>query len=102
VINQFVVQGPLLGGKPTGPRGSPDRRDFGPQGVNGDGAQPGRGFLGRVRGVGEFTIRIGIAAIEVLRPLPYIEARQPRLRKFVSEFLKVGQKPDTNSGRERG
>ena len=50
---------------------------------------------------GGFTIRIGIAAIEVLRPLPYIEARQPRLREFVSEFLKVGQKPDTNNGRER-
>jgi putative membrane protein len=41
---------------------------------------------------GGFTIRIGIAAVEVLRPLPYIEARQPRLREFVSEFLKVGQK----------
>ena len=50
---------------------------------------------------GGFTIRIGIAAIEVLRPLPYIEARQPRLREFVSEFLKVGQKPDANNGRER-
>lgn len=43
---------------------------------------------------GTFTIRIGIAAVEVLRPLPYIEARQPRLREFVSEFLKVGQKPE--------
>ncbi|MFZ1106966.1 MAG: TIGR01620 family protein [Rhodomicrobium sp.] len=41
---------------------------------------------------GGFTIRIGIAAVEVLRPLPYIEAKQPRLREFVSEFLKVGQK----------
>jgi putative membrane protein len=51
---------------------------------------------------GGFTIRIGIAAIEVLRPLPYIEARQPRLREFASEFLKVGQKPDTGNGRERG
>jgi len=40
---------------------------------------------------GGFTIRIGIAALEVLRPLPYIEARQPRLREFVSEFLKVGK-----------
>ncbi len=38
---------------------------------------------------GGFTIRIGIAAVEVLRPLPYIEARQPRLREFVTEFLKV-------------
>ena len=50
---------------------------------------------------GGFTIRIGIAAIEVLRPLPYIEARQPRLREFVTEFLKVGQKTDTNNGKER-
>ncbi len=48
---------------------------------------------------GGFTIRIGIAAIEVLRPLPYIEARQPRLREFVTEFLKVGQKPDTGNGK---
>ncbi len=50
---------------------------------------------------GGFTIRIGLAAVEVLRPLPYIEARQPRLREFVSEFLKVGQKPDANQPGER-
>jgi putative membrane protein len=43
---------------------------------------------------GGFTIRIGIAALEVLRPLPYIEARQPRLREFVSEFLKAGKRTD--------
>jgi putative membrane protein len=43
---------------------------------------------------GGFTIRIGIAALEVLRPLPYIEARQPRLREFVSEFLKVAQRTE--------
>jgi putative membrane protein len=43
---------------------------------------------------GGFTIRIGIAAVEVLRPLPYIEARQPRLREFVAEFLKFGQRQD--------
>ena len=43
---------------------------------------------------GGFTIRIGIAALEVLRPLPYIEARQPRLREFVSEFLKVAQRSE--------
>jgi putative membrane protein len=43
---------------------------------------------------GGFTIRIGIAAVEVLRPLPYIEARQPRLREFVAEFLKVGQRAE--------
>ncbi len=50
---------------------------------------------------GGFTIRIGIAAVEVLRPLPYIEARQPRLREFVSEFLKVGQKQDASQPAER-
>jgi putative membrane protein len=43
---------------------------------------------------GGFTIRVGIAAVEVLRPLPYIEARQPRLREFVTEFLKVGQRAE--------
>jgi putative membrane protein len=41
---------------------------------------------------GGFTIRIGIAAVELLRPLPYIEARQPRLREFMAEFLKIGQR----------
>jgi len=50
---------------------------------------------------GGFTIRIGIAAVEVLRPLPYIEAKQPRLREFVTEFLKVGQKPDLSQAPER-
>jgi putative membrane protein len=43
---------------------------------------------------GGFTIRIGIAAVEVLRPLPYIEARPPRLREFVAEFLKFGQRQE--------
>lgn len=41
---------------------------------------------------GGFTIRIGIAAVELLRPLPYIEARKPRLREFMAEFLKFGQR----------
>jgi putative membrane protein len=50
---------------------------------------------------GGFTIRIGIAAVEVLRPLPYIDAKQPRLREFVSEFLKVGQKADASQAPER-
>ncbi len=50
---------------------------------------------------GGFTIRIGIAAVEVLRPLPYVEAKQPRLREFVSEFLKAGQKPEASQGAER-
>lgn len=50
---------------------------------------------GLVNGV--FTIRIGIAALEVLRPLPYIEARPPRVREFVSEFFKVGQRTGAQS-----
>ncbi len=41
---------------------------------------------------GGFTIRIGIAAVELLRPLPYIEARKPRLREFMAEFLKFGHR----------
>ncbi len=41
---------------------------------------------------GGFTIRIGIAAVELLRPLPYIEAKKPRLREFMAEFLKFGQR----------
>jgi putative membrane protein len=41
---------------------------------------------------GGFTLRIGIAAVELLRPLPYIEARKPRLREFMAEFLKLGQR----------
>jgi putative membrane protein len=41
---------------------------------------------------GGFTIRIGIAAVELLRPLPYIEAKKPRLREFMAEFLKTGQR----------
>jgi putative membrane protein len=41
---------------------------------------------------GGFTIRIGIAAVELLRPLPYIEAKKPRLREFMTEFLKFGQR----------
>jgi putative membrane protein len=40
---------------------------------------------------GCFTIRIGIAAVQVLRPLPYIKARRPRLREFAFDFLKLGQ-----------
>lgn len=43
---------------------------------------------------GAFTIRIGIAALNVLRPLPYIEAPQPRVRDFAAEFLKFGSARD--------
>ncbi len=38
---------------------------------------------------GAFTGRIGIAAIELCRPLPFIEAERPRLRDFVAELRKA-------------
>lgn len=38
---------------------------------------------------GAFTGRIGIAAIEVCRPLPFIDAERPRLRDFVAELRKT-------------
>jgi putative membrane protein len=34
---------------------------------------------------GALTARIGLAAIDVCRPLPYIEAPRPRFRKLVAE-----------------
>jgi len=34
---------------------------------------------------GALTTRIGIAAIDVCRPLPYLEARRPRFRELVAE-----------------
>lgn len=38
---------------------------------------------------GAFTGRIGIAAVDLCRPLPFIEAQRPRLRDFLAE-LRVG------------
>ncbi|MGB0084568.1 MAG: TIGR01620 family protein [Rhodomicrobiaceae bacterium] len=38
---------------------------------------------------GAFTGRIGIAAIDLCRPLPYIEAERPRLRDFVAEIRTI-------------
>jgi putative membrane protein len=38
---------------------------------------------------GAFTGRIGIAAIDLCRPLPFIEAERPRLRDFVAELRKA-------------
>jgi putative membrane protein len=43
---------------------------------------------------GAFTGRIGIAAIDLCRPLPYIEAERPRLRDFLAA-LRTGRKPAT-------
>lgn len=39
---------------------------------------------------GAFTGRIGIAAIELCRPLPFIEAERPRLRDFLAA-LRIGR-----------
>jgi putative membrane protein len=41
---------------------------------------------------GAFTGRIGIAAIDLCRPLPFIEAQRPRLRDFLAE-LRVSARP---------
>jgi putative membrane protein len=38
---------------------------------------------------GAFTGRIGIAAIDLCRPLPFIEAERPRLRDFVAELRRT-------------
>ena len=42
---------------------------------------------------GAFTGRIGIAAIDLCRPLPFIEAERPRLRDFLAE-LRIRSRPD--------
>jgi putative membrane protein len=38
---------------------------------------------------GALTTRIGIAAIDVCRPLPYIESRRPRFRELVAEVAGI-------------
>jgi putative membrane protein len=42
---------------------------------------------------GAFTGRIGIAAIELCRPLPFIEAERPRLRDFLAELRVAARQP---------
>ncbi len=45
---------------------------------------------------GAFTGRVGIAAVEMCRPLPFIEAERPRLRDFVAQlrsFRRNGDEP---------
>ena len=39
---------------------------------------------------GALTTRIGIAAIDVCRPLPYLEVQRPRFRELVAEVAGVG------------
>lgn len=38
---------------------------------------------------GAFTGRIGIAAVELCRPLPFIESARPRLRDFVTQLRSI-------------
>ena len=44
---------------------------------------------------GAFTGRIGIAAVDLCRPLPYIEAERPRLRDFLAEIRLRGKDQTT-------
>jgi putative membrane protein len=48
---------------------------------------------------GAFTGRIGIAAIDLCRPLPFIEAERPRLRDFVAELRRsrAASQPDAGA-----
>ena len=39
---------------------------------------------------GALTTRIGIAAIDVCRPLPYLEQQRPRFRELVAEVVGIG------------
>lgn len=39
---------------------------------------------------GALTTRIGIAAIDVCRPLPYLEQTRPRFRELIAEVVKIG------------
>lgn len=47
-------------------------------------ARLGEGILN-----GAFTGRIGISAIDLCRPLPFIEAERPKLRSFIAELRRV-------------
>lgn len=40
------------------------------------------------------TARVGIAAMLVVRPLPYAALERPRVREFIPELVKVMQKPE--------
>jgi putative membrane protein len=40
---------------------------------------------------GAFTGRIGIAAVDLCRPLPFIEAERPRLRDFLAQLRSAGR-----------
>ena len=42
---------------------------------------------------GALTTRIGIAALDLCRPLPFIEAKRPRVREFISAFTRTISTP---------
>jgi putative membrane protein len=42
---------------------------------------------------GAFTVRIGLAALDVLRPLPHIETRPPKLRDFLAALVTRARPP---------
>jgi putative membrane protein len=42
---------------------------------------------------GALTARVGVAAIPLLRPLPHIENKPPRVRDIVAEALRREKKP---------
>jgi putative membrane protein len=53
---------------------------------------------------GALTARVGVAAIEVIRPLPFIAARQPRVRDILGDVLKPivsGTPSEASSAEER-
>ncbi len=42
---------------------------------------------------GALTARVGVAAIDVIRPMPFIEARPVRVRDIVAELMKRAEPP---------
>ncbi len=49
---------------------------------------------------GALTARIGLAAIDVCRPMPFVKLKPPRLRDFLAQVFK--SKPDTGKGATSG
>lgn len=49
---------------------------------------------------GLLTARVGIAAIEVCRPLPFVNGRPPRLADVMAELRRVSTESDAKTGRE--
>lgn len=48
---------------------------------------------------GAMSARIGLAAIDICRPLPFIKVKRPRFRDFLSVLLKRQDKPNTDTSR---